>query len=94
MFNPKLPKTKKTHNPQTWKPKTQKNNFPHFQTLESNNGIPQNQGHSPRDATSRTQTHTKHAQIHSTRRLQRSRRICMQNSKNHHTSKRTNRIRI
>jgi hypothetical protein len=42
----------------------------------------------------RTQTHTKHTKIHSTRQLHWTRRICLQNRKNHHPSKRTHRIRI
>ena len=61
-----IPKTKSKLKPKTPEPKIAPNSLPHFPTLESNHGIPQNQRHPPRHADTRTQKHHEHTQIHTT----------------------------
>jgi len=47
------------------------NTLPYLQTLESHNGISQNQRHSPRNADIRAQKHNEHTKIHTTSGFQR-----------------------
>ena len=49
----KLHRSEKENRTKTQESKAHANSFPHFQTLESNNGIPQNKRHSACQATSR-----------------------------------------
>jgi len=46
------------------KPQNKPNNISHIPALESHHGIPQNQGHPPRQRTPRTQVHKQHFDLH------------------------------
>lgn len=70
-FRSSFIKSTKKNRTQTWKPTYNPNNFPHIPPLESHNGIPQNQRHPSRHATTRPQKHQKHPHLHAASNIRR-----------------------
>ncbi len=90
-----LLKAKKEPCQEASKSKVTSDPLSHLPTLESHNGIPQNQRHPSSHANIRTQKHHEHAEIHSARRFPR-RRIHLKSNQRHRRSTPTDRkwIRI
>jgi len=75
-------------------PSATPDNVSHAKTLESNNGIPSNQRHTPRDEIPRPQKHQEHFDLHAADRVRNSRPISRTSSQNHRRSLRIRQERL